>query len=260
MSESTFRPCAVIPSFDNPATIRRVVEEVKALLPDVIVVDDGSGPDGRAAIAQLGEDGLAQVFHRAQNGGKGAAMKDALRLAHEAGFTHALQVDADGQHALDDVPKMLAAAEANPEALVLGQPVFDETAPKARLIARRVTIFWTRLETGGDQIADPMCGFRVYPLPASAEVPVWGDRMDFDPEIAVRLLWAGVPTVNVPTEVRYVSEEDGGVSHFRVVWDNVLISLMHSRLMTLKCMRAFFGLFRRTPRLPSNEQQSREEQ
>ena len=133
------------------------------------------------------------------------------------------------------------AAVPGIDALVLGQPVFDDTAPKARLVGRRITIFWTRLEVGGGAIADPMCGFRVYPLPVSADVSVWGDRMDFDPEIAVRLVWAGVPIRNVETRVRYVSAEDGGVSHFHAFKDNVLISLMHSRLMTMRIMRLLFG-------------------
>ncbi|MCA9579050.1 MAG: glycosyltransferase family 2 protein [Polyangiales bacterium] len=249
----TFRPCVIIPSYNNPQTIGRVVSAVRAYVPDVIVVDDGSGLEGRAAIAEVGASGLATVHHRAANGGKGAAVKDALRLARDAGFTHALQVDADGQHTLDDIPAMLEAARETPTALVLGQPVFDDTAPKARLVGRRITIFWTRLEVGGGAIADPMCGFRVYPLPISAEVPVWGDRMDFDPEIAVRLVWAGVPTRNVPTRVRYVSADEGGVSHFHAFKDNVLISLMHSRLMTMRIMGFLFGwLFRGARgRLPS---------
>lgn len=252
---SAFRPCVVIPSYNNPVTIRRVVLAVRAYVPDVIVVDDGSSEEGRAAIVGLGVEGIATVHHRAANGGKGAAVKDALRLARDAGFSHALQVDADGQHTLEDIPRMLEAAQEAPTALILGQPVFDESAPKARLVGRRITIFWTRLEVGGSAIADPMCGFRVYPLPVSAEVHVWGDRMDFDPEIAVRLVWEGVPTRNVETRVRYVSADDGGVSHFHAFKDNVLISLMHSRLMTLKIMRFLFGwLWRgRSPRgrLPS---------
>ncbi|MCB9627283.1 MAG: glycosyltransferase family 2 protein [Sandaracinaceae bacterium] len=250
----TFRPCVIIPSYNNPLTIRRVVLAVKSHVPDVIVVDDGSAPEGREAIAALGSEGLAMVHHRGANGGKGAAVKDALRHARDAGFSHALQVDADGQHTLEDIPRMLDAAREAPDALVLGQPVFDESAPKARLVGRRITIFWTRLEVGGGAIADPMCGFRVYPLPVSAEVRVWGDRMDFDPEIAVRLVWAGVPTRNVQTRVRYVSAEDGGVSHFHAFKDNVLISLMHSRLMTMRIMGRLFGWMwrgRTRGRLPS---------
>ncbi len=251
--QSAHRPCVIIPSYNNPVTIRRVVLAVREHVPDVIVVDDGSAEEGRAAIAALAEEGIATVHHRARNGGKGAAVKDALRLARDAGFTHALQVDADGQHTLTDIPRMLSASRAAPAALVLGMPVFDETAPKARVVGRRITIFWTRLEVGGGAIADPMCGFRIYPLPISADVTVWGDRMDFDPEIAVRLVWEGVPTRNVETRVRYVSAEEGGVSHFHAFKDNVLISLMHSRLMTLKIMRFLFGWLWRKPRgrLPS---------
>lgn len=252
---NAFRPCVIIPSYNNPVTIRRVVLAVREYVPDVIVVDDGSAEEGRAAIAGLAAEGIATVHHRTANGGKGAAVKDALRLARDAGYTHALQVDADGQHTLTDIPRMLSAAQFAPDALVLGRPVFDESAPKARLVGRRITIFWTNLEVGSAAIADPMCGFRVYPLPISAEVPVWGNRMDFDPEIAVRLVWEGVPTRNVETHVRYVSAEDGGVSHFHAFKDNVLISLMHSRLMTLKIMRFLFGwLWRGKPprgRLPS---------
>jgi glycosyltransferase involved in cell wall biosynthesis len=146
---SAFRPCVVIPSYNNPVTIRRVVLAVRAYVPDVIVVDDGSSEEGRAAIAALGVEGIATVHHRAANGGKGAAVKDALRLARDAGFSHALQVDADGQHTLEDIPRMLEAAQEAPTALILGQPVFDESAPKARLVGRRITIFWTRLEVGG---------------------------------------------------------------------------------------------------------------
>ncbi|MEC7519143.1 MAG: glycosyltransferase family 2 protein [Myxococcota bacterium] len=232
-----FRPCVLVPTYDNPRTIRRVVEAVRAHLPEVVVVDDGSGPEGREACAALAADGLAHVHHRAKNGGKGAAVKTGFEEALRLGYTHALQVDADGQHALEDIPRFLAVAEAHPEALVLGAPVFDESAPTARQIGRRITIFWVNLETGGRVIQDPMCGFRVYPLADAAAVRAAGDMMDFDPEIAVRLVWAGVPVVNLPTRVRYVTEEEGGVSHFHVFLDNLLISWMHTRL----CVEKIFG-------------------
>ncbi len=245
---SAIRPCAVIPTYDNPTTIRAVVERVRAHLADVIVVDDGSGPAGREAVAALEADGLARVVRRARNGGKGAAVKDGLRAASAHGFTHALQVDADGQHALEDVPRLLEIAERRPTALVLGAPVFDASAPKSRLRARQITLFWTRLEVGGRAIADPMCGFRVYPVEAALAANAWGDAMDFDPEIAVRLVWAGLPVVNVPTRVRYISRDDGGVSHFRLFRDNVLISWMHTRLVTRALLRLLSG--RRIRALP----------
>jgi glycosyltransferase involved in cell wall biosynthesis len=224
------RVCALIPTYDNPATVRSVVERVRAYVPDVVVVDDGSGPAGRAAVEALGRDGLAQVTRRPQNGGKGAAVKTGFAFAHALGYTHALQVDADGQHMLEDIPRFLATARAQPEALVLGAPQYDHTAPKGRLIGRQITLFWTRVEVGRGVITDPMCGFRVYPLPAALAAPRTGDRMDFDIEIAVRMAWMGVPIVNLPTAVRYLAREEGGVSHFHMLRDNLRIAWMHTRL------------------------------
>ncbi|MCA9529662.1 MAG: glycosyltransferase family 2 protein [Myxococcales bacterium] len=235
------RPVVVVPSYDNPRTVGDVVRAAREAVPDVIVVDDGSAEAGRLAIAALASEPGVVVHRRERNGGKGAAVKDGLRLAAQRGFTHAVQVDADGQHDLADLPKLLAASRASPAALVLATPVFDASAPRGRRWGRRISVFWTRLETGGRHIEDPLCGFRVYPLPIAAEVRARGDRMDFDPEIAVRLVWAGVPTVNIPTRVRYIPSAAGGVSHFQLVRDNVRISLMHSRLMVRRVFRLLFG-------------------
>jgi glycosyltransferase involved in cell wall biosynthesis len=234
---SEFRPCMLVPTYDNPATIRRVVERVRAHVADVVVVNDGSGPEGRAACEALAKDGLAHVVHREKNGGKGAAVKTGFGAAHELGFTHAFQVDADGQHNLDDIPRFLGVAQKHPDALVLGAPVFDESAPAARQAGRKITIFWVNFETGGRVVEDPMCGFRIYPLAEAVRVKVPSNMMDFDPEVAVRLVWRGVPVINLPTEVRYVPREEGGVSHFRLFKDNMLISWMHTRL----CVQKIFG-------------------
>lgn len=228
-----FRPCVVIPTYNNPATIAKVVHEVRAFVPDVIVVDDGSGPAAHAVTTALANAGHARVVHRAANGGKGAAVKTGINVAAQAGFTHVLQVDGDGQHTLADVPVFVEQARACPDALVLGQPQFDATAPKARLWGRKLTNFWVHIETAGRVIADPMCGFRVYPVAAALAVMPRAQRMDFDPEIAVRLVWHGVRVVNIPTKVRYLRAEDGGVSHFQMGRDNVRISWMHTRLVTM---------------------------
>ncbi len=227
-SDGRFRPCAVIPTFDNPDTVRGVTEAVRVHLP-VIVIDDGSAAPGRATVEAIGRDGLAHVHHREHNGGKGAAVTTGFQVARELGYTHALQVDADGQHELADLPTFIDAARRRPEALILGAPIYDASAPKGRLIGRQITRFWTNLETFGKVIEDPMCGFRVYPLDAACEVaPRCGQRMDFDIEVAVRLVWEGLPVVNLPTCVRY---PEGGVSHFHLVRDNARISWMHSRLV-----------------------------
>ena len=185
---------------------------------------------------RLGEDGLAHVTHRERNGGKGAAVKTGFLFARELGYTHALQVDADGQHALSDISKFLEICEEQPDAVILGQPVFDETAPTHRLILRKVTRFWTRREVGDDRVGDPLCGFRLYPLEPAIATNTIGDRMDFDPEIVVRLAWMDLPIVQVPTKVVY---HEGGVSHWRAVEDNWLIFKMHWRLMYRRMMHVF---------------------
>jgi len=225
------RTCAVIPTYDNPLTIGRVVSEVRRHVEDVIIVDDGGHADAVRALDAICDQPAALVIHRERNGGKGAAVKTGLHTARELGYTHALQIDADGQHATADIPKFLAHAAERPEAAVLGHPVFDATMPRGRRAAHALTNFMVFLQTGGRYIVDPQCGFRVYPVEAALAVGARGDRMDFDIEIAVRLHWAGVPIVNVPTGVRYLPAADGGTSHFRPVRDNVAISWMHARLL-----------------------------
>ena len=227
--EPAFRPCVLIPTYDNPATLADVVRRAREHLADVLVIDDGSGPSAQAACRSIEADGLAHVYRRTRNGGKGAAVKDGFRLALERGFTHAVQIDADGQHALDDIPRFLAQARAEPDALILGEPQYDASAPASRLFGRKITCFWTRFETGG-RVDDPMCGFRVYPLWPAVRAGARGNRMDFDIEIAVRMVWQGVPVATVPTQVRYLAPAAGGVSHFRLVADNVRISWLHTRL------------------------------
>jgi glycosyltransferase involved in cell wall biosynthesis len=232
------RCCAVVPTFDNPATIAAVVERARPHVEEVIVVDDGSGAEGREACAALEARGAAVVIRRARNGGKGAAVKAGLAAARARGFSHAFQVDADGQHDLDRMPAFLEVAARSPHSAVLGYPVYDETAPKGRLAARKITRFWVDLEVGGRGIVeDAMVGFRVYPLAATSALRVAGDRMDFDVEIAVRLVWAGVPVINLPVGVRYLAAEEGGRSHFQPLRDNLRLAWLHSRLCTLGASR-----------------------
>lgn len=238
-----FRLTAVIPTYNNPLTIAKMVDAVRAHVVDVIVVDDGGDADAKSVLQTLSESGHVRLVTRPKNGGKGAAVKDGLREAARLGFTHALQIDADLQHNTADIPKLVAEARAFPGALVLASPVFRDDAPRGRLAARKITIFWTNLETGGPKIADPMCGFRIYPLREVERVRVHGNRMDFDPEIAVRLVWNGVDVRTIPSEVRYVPASEGGVSHFRMLHDNVLISLMHSRLCIEGIGRALGNTF-----------------
>ena len=229
---------ALIPTYDNPRTVRGVVERVREHGLEVIVVDDGSGPDGRDACAALARDGLATVVRRDRNGGKGAACKDGFAKARELGYTHAFQVDADGQHDVAQIPAFAAAAAREPQALVLGYPEYDASAPRSRRFARGLTSFWVALEVGRrGAVRDAMIGFRVYPLDAVLSLPPFGDGMEFDIEVVVQLVRRGTPTVNLPVAVRYLSAEEGGVSHFQPLRDNLRFAWMHSKLCTAGCVQ-----------------------
>lgn len=231
-----WRGCIVIPTYDNPLTIRRVVEGAKVFGLPIIVVDDGSGAPARKACEALAESGLAHVVHHAVNQGKGAALKTAFEAARSLDFTHAIQVDGDGQHDLGCVPTFVESSRKNPTALLLAYPVYDTTVPKVRLFARKLTTFWVNVEVGWGKVRDAMIGFRIYPLAAMSQVVVHSNRMDFDIEVAVKLAWARTPIINLPVAVRYLTRDEGGVSHFQNFWDNLRLSRLHSRLCTLRCM------------------------
>lgn len=238
---SDFRCCAIVPTYDNPETIRRVVERIRLELPDVFVVDDGSGVEARRACRALQEDGLATVLRMDRNSGKGVAVKRGLVEAARAGFSHAFQVDADGQHDLDRIPEFVKAARTSPDHAVFGSPIYDGSAPTVRRLARGITRFWVDLETGRGVIDDAMIGFRVYPIEATLALPLRARRMSFDVEVAVLLAWAGVPILNLPVKVRYLTEEEGGRSHFRPILDNLRLSWLHSRLCTVASIRWCLG-------------------
>lgn len=238
MNPDPFRPCALIPVYNHGATVGTVVAALRTLNLPCMLVDDGSHADCAAVLDALAGPGIT-LMRRATNGGKGAAVQDGLRAAAAAGYTHALQIDADGQHDLDDAQRLLDKARAEPRTLVCGQPVFGDEAPRVRLYGRQLTRLWVWINTLSRDIPDAMCGFRVYPLAQTLPVlPGSGDHMDFDIGLVVHLHWANVPMYWIPTRVSYPAD---GVSHFRGLADNWLISRMHARL--------FFGMLRRSPRL-----------
>jgi glycosyltransferase involved in cell wall biosynthesis len=239
------RTCVLIPTFDNEGTLEAVVRRAREHVPDVIVIDDGSHEKARQVARGISEQGLADVRFHEMNRGKGGAMLTGLQAARERGFSHAIQIDADGQHDTDDIPRFLAASREHPRALVMGDPIFDGTAPKLRMWARQLTVFWCRVETWSRRLADPLCGYRVYPVEATLRAGFRARAMDFDPEVAVRLAWAGTPIARVATRIRYFSKEEGGVSHFRPFLDTVHISLMHTRLTLTALVLFLLGRFRR---------------
>jgi glycosyltransferase involved in cell wall biosynthesis len=192
--------------------------------------DDGSASPLQAAAAS---DAGLRVMVLPNNQGKGAAVLHGMAAAAAAGFTHALTMDADGQHPADAIPRFMALSAARPTAMVLGEPVFGPEAPMVRVRGRRLSNACVNLETLWHGIGDSLFGFRVYPVQPLMTVMLahrWMRRYDFDAEAAVRLGWKGLPAINVRVPVRYLRADEGGVSHFRYGRDNVLLSWMHLRL------------------------------
>ncbi|MGD9942711.1 MAG: glycosyltransferase family 2 protein [Burkholderiaceae bacterium] len=235
----------LIPSYNSGPLLASTVAEARANWNPVWVVIDGSTDGSEQAVERMARvDAGLRVLKLPVNRGKGAALLHGLEQARAVGYTHALAMDADGQHPGAAIGRFMALSQQQPQAMILGAPIFDASAPALRVKGRRVSNWWTDLETLWSGIGDSLFGFRVYPIEPLVRIMQrqrWMRRYDFDVEAVVRLDWEGVPPVSVPTPVRYLSAEEGGISHFNYLRDNLLLSWMHARLMA--------GFVRRLPRL-----------
>ena len=238
-ADASITHLVLIPSYNAGAALIGTVRGARAAWSPVWVVIDGSTDGSERAVMQLAEnDAGIRVFVLPRNQGKGAAVLHGLVAARDAGFTHALTMDSDGQHPADRIADFMRASLAAPDAMVLGNPVFDEKAPSIRVKGRRISNWWTRFETlcfdRTRGIGDALFGFRVYPVVPLVDImhkTSWMRRFDFDTEAVVRLAWRGVKPINIDAAVRYLDVDEGGVSHFRYVRDNLLLTWMHLRLL-----------------------------
>ena len=235
--------CIIVPHYDHVAQFDTLLPNLLAYDMPIIVVDDASPEAAFDALRQLLGDHngrISLVRHRV-NQGKGGAVITGFRAALKAGCTHALQVDADGQHDAEAISRFREAAERYPEHLICGQPTFSKDISRLRYYSRYITLWFCWLESLSSEIRDAMCGFRLYPLASVDQIineSNIGKRMAFDSEILVRAIWNDIPLHFIPVDVRY--PEDGR-SHFRYVRDNVEISWMHTRLIV--------GMLLRLPKL-----------
>lgn len=226
------RLCLLIPHYEHAGAIGPLLDRLASHRLPCIVVDDGSGENARETLRALaGRLPWVTIVWRDVNGGQGAAKRTGYRHAQAAGYTHTLELDADGQHDTEDVPRFVAAMTANPSAAVLGKPVFGAEAPKARLWGRQLSVGLVWLACGSRTVRDPLCGYRGLPL--DRVIPVidsvhTGNRMSFDPEFSVRLFRAGLPIVTLPTRVSYPTD---GVSHFDMLRDNLRLAATYVRLL-----------------------------
>lgn len=225
----------LIPSYNPGRKVFDTVRTARASWEPVWVVVDGSTDGTAERLKRMSEEdpGL-RVLISPRNRGKGAAVLTGISAAREAGFTHVLTMDSDGQHPAESIAEFMMASQSAPHAMVLGEPIFDASAPAIRVRGRRISNWWANLETLGMGIHDSLFGFRVYPIAPLERImrrQRWMRRFDFDVEAAVRLCWSGVQPLNLPARVRYLGPEEGGVSHFRYGRDNVLLTWMHLRLL-----------------------------
>ena len=228
-----FRPVILIPSYNTgEALLRRTVNDVIATHWPVCVVIDGSTDSSEKGL--LGIQGDLKVITLPRNVGKGAAIYNAAQQLHQCGFSHVLVMDSDGQHPAASASRFIHYATRYQDAVILGRPIFAADAPTLRVQGRKVSNSFAQLETLGWGIDDSLFGMRLYPLAALLEVfteTAWARRFDFEPEMAVRLAWKGIPIINLATPVRYLSEIEDGISQFRYVRDNILLAGMHIRLL-----------------------------
>jgi len=236
------RLCIVIPYYNHPDAIGAVINDLLPYNINIFIVDDGSGAESKKALFPLLKESKVTLVTRVVNGGKGAAVTTGMREALSQGYTHAIQVDADGQHDLSKIPELINLSKQCPEKIISGMPVYDESVPTNRKLWRYATHILVWIHTLSLEIKDSMCGFRIYPLRKTLEVidsrEKFGQRMDFDIEILVRSYWAGLHIKQMPVAVRYPID---GVSHFQLFNDNFLITKMHFRL--------FFGMLLNSPKL-----------
>lgn len=232
----------VIPVYNHPHYLADLVQHLSQFQYPIILVNDGSDAACTAILHQLAQhNAVVDLVEHPENLGKGQAVITGLQHAAQRGMSHVLQIDADGQHCWEDVAKFIALSQQHPQAMVIGQPVFDASVPKKRLYGRYVTHFWVWLNSLSFEIKDSMCGFRIYPL--AQTIPIlntarFQPRMGFDSEILVRLKWQNIQFINVPTQVIY---PEHGISHFNVWRDNLGLSKAHARL--------FAGMLIRLPKL-----------
>ncbi|WP_419240201.1 glycosyltransferase family 2 protein [Photobacterium leiognathi] len=238
---NAFNPCFLIPCYNHGATVPAVIDALTSYGFPIIIVDDGSELATRKILSEQAKRPNITIVTLPKNQGKGGAVIAGIKQADRLGFSHALQIDADGQHDLAALPKLLEASQAHSEALISGQPIYDDSVPKSRLYGRYATHIWVWIETLSFNIKDSMCGFRSYPIRPIVNVinhNQLGLRMDFDTEIMVRFYWDDGDIRFIDTKVIYPED---GISHFDALWDNVKISWMHTKL--------FFGMLPRIPKL-----------
>ncbi len=236
--------CLTVPHYNHEQSFAKFLPKLASLNIPCIVIDDGSDENNLSKLEQLlNQYPEITLLKHSYNRGKGAAIFTAAAHARQLGHTHILQIDADGQHDVNDIEKLIALSKQNPHSIISGAPVFDSSAPPARVYGRKVTSFWVAIETLSLKIKDSLCGFRIYPLLELEQVSDHfhiGKRMAFDTDILVKSCWMGINVLFIKTKVIYI---ENNISHFHYLRDNLLLIRLHMRLLLGMLVKAPMMLF-----------------
>jgi glycosyltransferase involved in cell wall biosynthesis len=228
--------------YNHGRTLEPIAEKLSVHGKPILLIDDGSNAETKGYLKKAAADfPLVKLYTLDKNRGKGNAIRVGIEKARELGLSHALQIDADGQHDTDRAGLFLEQAARNPTASIAGYPVFDESLPNIRRKGKAIANHWVRIITLSPDIPDSMCGFRVYPVET-----VWrlfqhyrfDKRMGIEIDLLIKMSWAGFPLLFYPIKVTYPQD---GISHYHYVRDNVRIAWVF--------IRSFFGMLFRLPAL-----------
>jgi glycosyltransferase involved in cell wall biosynthesis len=225
--------CVVVPTYNNAATLGRVVADIRMCGYDVLVVNDGS-TDGTPEVSELQVQGV-QVLSYSKNRGKGYALRLAIRKLDELGYDYALSMDADGQHSVKDILPFIQDIKHYPNTLFIGaRGMKHNNMPKQNTFANRFSNFWFAVQTGR-ALHDTQSGFRLYPIQKISKMRFMTTRYEWELEVLVRATWAGIGLAAKEISVYYPPKGER-VSHFRPGIDFLRITLLNVFL----CLGALF--------------------
>jgi len=218
---------AALPVYNNRGTLRQVVSECRAILENVVVVDDGSTDVDVSAL--LGDLDVTVLVHES-NRGKGEAILTAARYIEEQGGLYMVTVDTDGQHLPVDIEKFIPIIAEDDNSIVIGCRDFaTENVPFSSRFGRSFANFWLLVETGL-QVSDCQSGFRAYPVRCLNRMKFRWSHYDFEAEVLARAAWAGLSLKMVRIGVIYPKPEER-VSSFRPFLDNLRLTHAHAMLI-----------------------------
>lgn len=220
--------CVLLPTYNNAATLKRVIDGILQYTPHLIIVNDGATDKTSTILTAYKK---VEQIHLPKNKGKGNALRIGFQKAISLGYDYAITIDSDGQHFPSDIPVFVneLKKETQKSVLLIGsRNMGQDSVPKKSSFGNKFSNFWFWIETG-IKLQDTQSGFRLYPLNEYKKLTVFTTKFEFEIEVIVKSAWNGVLVKNVPVNVLY--DESERVSHFRPFKDFTRISILNTWLV-----------------------------